>query len=86
MKTVPVGIVGVAAAAGLLFSLTALQAQEEDEPQPIVSRASAATIDYGNDAIFQPAKHNTDFDRLGLLPQQLLPSRCSFQPSWQVRS
>ena len=71
MKTVPFGIAGVAAAAGLLILSSSLRAQE-GQPQPIVSRAVSATIDYGDDNIFQPQKQNTDFDRYGLDPGQVV--------------
>jgi hypothetical protein len=78
-KNVPFGIaIGVAAATGL-FGFTALvRADDDGGPQPIVSRALAATVDYGNDAIFQPAKHATDFDRLGLDPQQVVTVTVQF--------
>ena len=78
MKNVPFGVAVVAAATGLFITLTALRAQEEGEPQPIVSRATAATIDYGNDAIFYPAKRGTEFEQLGVLPTQLLSLTVQF--------
>ena len=72
MKTGPFGIAGVAAATGLFIFASTSRAQDGDGLEPEASRALAATVDYGNDAVFQPAKHNTNFDRLGLRPQQLL--------------
>ena len=65
---------GVAAATGLLlFSSSLARAQGDDgAPQPIVSRALGAAVDYGNDAIFQPTKHGIDFDPLGLRPAQVV--------------
>ncbi len=61
----------VAAAAALFGMSSPARAQEGDPPpEAIVSRALAATVDYGNDAVFQPAKHDTTLDRLGLDPQQ----------------
>lgn len=78
MKIFPLGIaIGVAAATSLFGFISSVRAQE-DEPQPIVSRALVATVDYGNDAIFQPAKHGTDFDRLGLNPQQVVTITVQF--------
>ncbi|MBA2436093.1 MAG: hypothetical protein H0V54_13605 [Chthoniobacterales bacterium] len=77
MKTVPFGIAGVAAATGLLLFSSSARAQD-DVPEPIVSRAISATIDYGNDAIFQPAKHYTDFERFGLRPQQTVTITVAF--------
>lgn len=65
MKTVPFGTAGVAAATGLLILSASLAQAQDDEPQPIVSRAISATVDYGNDAIFASAKNGTDFDRYG---------------------
>lgn len=86
MKTVPFGIAGLALlASGLLCLAPGVYAQDDD-PQPIVSRAIAATVDYGNDNIFHPAKTSTDFEPLGVLPQQMLtitvqfPSELSGQP------
>jgi hypothetical protein len=79
MKTVPFGIAGLALLASGLFGFTSLVcAQDEGEPQPIVSHALAATVDYGNDAIFQPGKHATDFDRLGMRPEQVLAITVQF--------
>jgi len=49
--------------------------KDEGEPQPIVSRAISATIDYGSDAIFQPAKHGTDFEQPGSGRRRLWPRR-----------
>lgn len=61
-------MVVVAAATGLFGFSISLRAQD-DGPQPIVSRALSATVDYGNDAIFSPAKSSTDFEQLGILPR-----------------
>ena len=72
MKIIPLARVGVAAATALFGFSTLARAQDGDGLEPEASRALVATVDYGNDAIFQPAKHNTNFDRLGLRPQQLL--------------
>lgn len=78
MKTVPLGMtIGAAAAAGLLLVCISLHAQD-DGPQPIPSRAILATVDYGSDRIFNPAKTSTDFEPLGVLPQQLLTITVQF--------
>ncbi|MBA2436306.1 MAG: hypothetical protein H0V54_14720 [Chthoniobacterales bacterium] len=69
----------VAVATGLFGFSTTVRAQQ-DEPQPIVSRAVSATVDYGNDAVFQPGKHGTDFDRLGVRTQQILTITVQFPP------
>ena len=61
----------------LTISTTA-RAQDDGGPQPILSRALAATVDYGNDNVFQPSKSNTDFQRLGLDPGQLLTITVQF--------
>ncbi|MBA3834015.1 MAG: hypothetical protein H0X34_19420 [Chthoniobacterales bacterium] len=68
MKTIPLRIIGVAAAAGLLliFSSSARAQGEDGGPQPVTSRALSARIDYGNDAIFQPEKQGIDFTQYGL--------------------
>jgi len=79
MKSVPCRIAGLALIASGLFGFSSsLTAQDNEEPQPIVSRAISATVDYGNDAIFQPTKHDPDFDRLGLRPQQLVTITVQF--------
>lgn len=66
MKTVPFGIAELALlASGLFGFFFSVRAQDDGEPQLIVSRAISATIDYGNDVIFQPAKHGTDFEQPG---------------------
>lgn len=70
MKKIPLGIVGVAAAAGLLLSVSTPSAHAQDEPQPVISRALSANVDYGNDAVFQPAKAGIDFAQLGVRPEQ----------------
>jgi hypothetical protein len=78
MKSVPLGIAGLALlASGLLGFSSSVRAQDGG-PQPILSRALSATVDYGNDAIFAPAKHGTDFDRLGLDPQQTVTITVAF--------
>ncbi len=79
MKTVPLGIAGLAVLASGLFGFSSLvRAQDGDGLEPEASRALAATVDYGNDAIFQPPKHNTAFERLGLQPQQVLTITVEF--------
>lgn len=72
MKNVPLGIAVLAALASGLFGFSTLARAQDDGPQPIVSRAIAATVDYGNDTIFTPAKSSTNFERLGVLPGQTL--------------
>jgi hypothetical protein len=62
------------------LSSNAVAQSEEDDAQPIVSRAIAATVDYGNENIFNPAKHATDFYRLGVLADQLLTITVQFPP------
>ncbi len=71
MKQIPLGIAGLALLAGGLLA-TSSSARAQDEPQPVTSRALAASVDYGNDAVFQPDKHGVDFDQLGLRPQQAI--------------
>jgi hypothetical protein len=79
MNTVPFGIAGLALlASGLLGFSSSARAQEEDEPQPIVSRALAATVDYGNDALFTPAKHATEFEQLGIRPETVVTITVQF--------
>lgn len=72
MKTVPFGIAGLAFLASGLFGFSTSLRAQDDGPQPIVSRALSATVDYGNDNIFRPDKTSTDFSALGLLAQQVL--------------
>jgi len=43
-----------------------------------VSRASAATVDCGDKAVFYPAKHAIDFDQLGVLPGTTLTITVQF--------
>ncbi|HEY2711466.1 MAG TPA: hypothetical protein VGI60_03050 [Chthoniobacterales bacterium] len=79
MKTIPPRIAGLVFFASALSSLpTSLRAQDDGPPGPIVSRALAATVDYGNEAVFQPAKQSTDFERLGVLPNQVLSITVQF--------
>jgi hypothetical protein len=70
MKTVPFGVAGVAAATGLLLFSSSLRAQDDGAPPAAVSYAIAATIDYGNNLLFQPEKAGTDFGLLGIRPEQ----------------
>ncbi len=65
-------------ASGLLAFSNCARAQGSDGTEGIVSRAVAATVDYGNDAVFQPAKHGINFDQLGLLPRQFLTITVQF--------
>lgn len=65
-------MVGLAIIASGLFGFCTVALAQEDEPQPILSRALATAVNYGNDAIFEPAKHGTDFDPLGLDPGQVV--------------
>jgi hypothetical protein len=78
MKNVPRGIVVLAIAASGLIGASNLARAQEDEPQPIVSRAISATVDFGNDAIFYPAKKGVDFDRLGASPGKPLTITVQF--------
>jgi hypothetical protein len=79
MKTVPFGIAGLAVLASGLFGFTSALAQDDGQPpQPILTRALSVKVDYGNDAIFEPAKHGTDFEPLGLLPQQIVTITVAF--------
>ncbi len=84
MKTLPFGLTGFAAATALflLFSPPA-RAQGDGDPQPIVSRALSATVDYGvdangNDVSFQPEKSGVDFALLGLDPGQTVAITVQF--------
>jgi hypothetical protein len=70
-SALPAGL-AILASALVPCSNTLFAQGDDDGPQPIVSRALAATVDYGNAAAFQPAKHDPNFDRLGLLPGQVL--------------
>lgn len=78
MKHVPLGIAGLAFLASGLFGFTALSRAQDGTPPPVTSRALAATIDYGNGNVFQPAKSNTAFQCLGLDPGQLLTVTVQF--------
>lgn len=84
MKTIPSGIAGVAVAAGLILSVFTPPARAQDgEPQPVISRALSATVDYGkdangNDAVFQPVKQGVDFGLLGLRPGQAVTITVQF--------
>jgi hypothetical protein len=40
----------------------------------------SATVDYGNNAIFQPGKHDPDFELLGVLPGATLTITVQFPP------
>lgn len=68
----------VAVATGLFLLIPSVRAQDGDGMEPEASRALAATVDYGDDAVFQPPKHNTCFEQLGLQPQQLLTITVQF--------
>ena len=64
---------GFACFLSIIFALSlAAPPQSDGEPEPIVSRALAATVDYGSDKIFQPSKQQTDFNLLGLDPGQTI--------------
>lgn len=67
----------LALASGLFGFSTPSHAQDGD-PQPIVSRALAATVDYGNDAVFYPAKHITDFEQLGIRAETVVTITAQF--------
>ena len=73
---IPLSPIGLAILAGVSLGFAAT-ARAQDDGGPL-SRALAATVDYGNNNIFQPAKHNPDFERLGLLPEQLLTITVQF--------
>lgn len=62
----------------LSIILSDARAQSNDGTEGIVSRALAATVDYGNDAIFQPGKHPPDFDLLGVRPAAVLTITVQF--------
>lgn len=78
MKTVPFGMVGVAAATGLLIFSCSLRAQSDDGFEPEQSRLLAVAVDYGNEAVFKPDKHDFGFDQLGLRPQQTVTITVQF--------
>ena len=69
-----------------LFGFSTSARAQDDGPQPIVSRAISVTVDYGNDNIFTPEKTSTDFQQLGVDPEQILtitvqfPSELAGQP------
>lgn len=71
MKTVLLGIAGLALVASGLFGFSTLAyGQDDGAPPAAVSRALAATVDYGNDVLFYPDKLGTDFGLLGIRPEQ----------------
>ncbi len=79
MKNVPPGIVVTAAAVSLFFISTRLRAQDNDgPPEPIISRALAATVDYGNGNVFQPVKQGVNFACLGFDPGQSVTITVTF--------
>jgi len=79
MQRTPLGSVALAFVAGAFFlSANPARAQSNDGSEGIVSRALWATIDYGNDVIFQPSKHGTNFDQYGLDPQQVVTITVAF--------
>jgi hypothetical protein len=78
MNKVPLGIAMLALASGLSFSSQFVCAQSDDGFQPEFSRALAIAVDYGNDAIFQPNKHDTAFEQLGMRPQQIVTITVTF--------
>lgn len=83
MKTIPLGIAGLAFLTSGLLVFSPLARAQDGEPQPVTSRALSATVDYGNDAngndqSFQPTKHGVDFDLLGLRPQQAVTITVQF--------
>jgi hypothetical protein len=78
MKHVLAGIAGLALVVSGLLGFSTIAVAQDGEPQPVVSRALSAMVDYGNDAIFEPEKHITDFDRLGVLPEQVLTITVQF--------
>ena len=83
MKSVPLGMVGLAIIASGLFMSHQTFAQDEDHgPQPVASYAISANLDYGNDAVVQPGKHNTDFDVFGLWSAQEVTITVQFPVEW----
>lgn len=71
MKTVLLGIAGLAIfASGLFVFSTSLRAQDDGAPPAAISHALAATVDYGNDVLYQSEKFGTDFGLLGIRPEQ----------------
>lgn len=65
-------------ATGLLIFSSDAVAQDGGPPPPTPSRAISATIDYGNDSIFQPAKSGVDFEQYGLDPGQTVTLTVQF--------
>lgn len=83
MKKLPLGFVGIAAATGLFLIFSPTVRAQDGDPQPIVSRALSANVDYGHDAqgndqSFQAAKQGVDFGLLGLDPQQTVTMTVQF--------
>ena len=79
MKNIPLGIAGLALAVSGLFGFTPVaRGQDGGPPAPIVSRALSASVDYGNDAVYQPAKTAPDFEQLGLDPWQTVTITVQF--------
>jgi hypothetical protein len=79
MKTIPPRIAGLVFFASALTSVpTSLRAQDDGPPSPIISRAIAATVDYGNGGVFNPRKSGADFERLGFDPGQQLTITVQF--------
>ena len=77
MKKTPLGLVALTFVVSAFF-VSANWAYAQSNDGGIVSRALSATVDFGNNSVFQPAKSNTTFERLGLLPQQLLTITVQF--------
>ena len=67
---VSLGALGLAFLASIHLVISTPARAQDESPPPINSRALAATIDYGNGAIFNPEKGGTDFNQLGLDPEQ----------------
>jgi len=65
-------------ATGQFGFTTRVSAQDDGTPPSAVSRALGETVDYGNNAIFQPDKFGTDFGLLGVRPDQVVTISVQF--------
>jgi hypothetical protein len=77
-KSVPRGIAVVAVAAGLLGFSTMARAQDDGAPPAAISHALVATVDYGNNIVYQPEKAGTDFGLLGVRTDQAITISVTF--------
>ncbi len=79
MKKAPFGTPALTIIGSALFLFAASSyAQDDGTPPAAVSRALAASVDYGNDSIFPVEKFGTDFGLLGIRPEQVVTVSVQF--------